>query len=444
VSPQAPSPDPGGAPPSAVQERAVLEHDGGLSATGEPTRAVGVWWTAALALANLGLWIGYFGPLQVSLPNQMQAIDPGGKETALAIATGIGAAIALLVNPLTGALSDRTTSRFGRRHPWSIVGALLGAAGLAFLSGQTTLTGVIIGWCLAQTGLNMLQAAITAGVPDHVPVRQRATVSGWITSQQLLGLVAGVVLVGIVVTALGPGYLALAIVVPLLVLPFVLSTKDPVLDPKDRPAWSTREFLRGFWISPRLYPDFAWAWLTRFLMQLSYSMATLYLLYYLRDELHYETLFPGSDAETGLLILILINTVVAMIATVIGGILSDRSGRRKRSVTIAGLILSVPGVALALWPSWPCAVASAVVLGLGYGVYMSVDQALVTQVLPAAVSRGRDLGVINIANSAPQVLSPAIAAPLIAHAGGYATLYFTVAGVSLLGAVLVRKIKSVP
>jgi MFS family permease len=233
-------------------------------------------------------------------------------------------------------------------------------------------------------------------------------------------------------------------VVPLLALPFVFATSDPVLDRKDRPAWSTGEFLRGFWISPRAHPDFAWAWVTRFLMQLSYSMATLYLLYYLRDELHYETLFPGSSAETGLLILILINTAVAMVATVIGGVISDRSGRRKRSVTIAGLILSAPGVALALWPSWPCAVGSAVVLGLGYGVYMSVDQALVTQVLPAAVSRGRDLGVINIANSAPQVLAPAIAAPLVDNAGGYPALYFAVAGVSLLGALLVRKIRGVP
>ena len=414
------------------------------SATAEPTRSVGSLWTTTLALANLGLWIGYFGPLQVSLPNQMQAIDPGGKEAALGIATGIGAAIALLVNPLTGALSDRTTSRFGRRHPWSISGALLGAAGLVFLSGQTSLIGVIIGWCLTQTGLNMLQAAITAAVPDHVPVRERATVSGWITSQQLLGVVVGVVLVGTVVTGLTSGYLALAIAVPVLVLPFVLATDDPVLSPDDRPAWSTRAFLAGFWISPRTYPDFAWAWLTRFLMQLSYSMATLYLLYYLRDELHYETLFPGSTAETGLLILILINTVVAMIATVIGGVISDRSGRRKRSVTIAGFILSVPGVALALWPSWPCAIGSAVVLGLGYGVYMSVDQALVTQVLPAAVSRGRDLGVINIANSAPQVLAPAIAAPLVAYAGGYPTLYLSVTAVSLLGAVFVRKIRGVP
>jgi len=125
-------------------------------------------------------------------------------------------------------------------------------------------------------------------------------------------------------------------------------------------------------------------------------------------------------------------------------VISDRSGRRKRSVTIAALILSAPGVALALWPSWPCALVSAVVLGLGYGVYMSVDQALVTQVLPAAGNRGRDLGLINIANSAPQVLSPAIAAPLIDHAGGYPTLYLSVTAVSLLGAVFVRKIRGVP
>ncbi len=87
---------------------------------------------------------------------------------------------------------------------------------------------------------------------------------------------------------------------------------------------------------------------------------------------------------------------------------------------------------------------SAVVLGLGYGVYMSVDQALVTQVLPEAANRGRDLGLINIANSAPQVLSPAIAAPLVNQAGGYPTLYLSVTAISLLGAAFVRKINGVP
>ena len=82
--------------------------------------------------------------------------------------------------------------------------------------------------------------------------------------------------------------------------------------------------------------------------------------------------------------------------------------------------------------------------GLGFGVYLSVDAALVTQVLPSAAGRAKDLGLINIANSGPQVLAPAIAAPLVTQLGGYRSLYLTVAVVVVTGSVLVRQIRSVP
>jgi MFS family permease len=83
------------------------------------------------------------------------------------------------------------------------------------------------------------------------------------------------------------------------------------------------------------------------------------------------------------------------------------------------------------------------VTGAGYGLYRAVDAALITQVLPAARDRGKDLGVINIANSAPQALGPAVAAPIVAHAGGYPVLFLSTAVVTLLGAVLVLPIRGV-
>ena len=86
---------------------------------------------------------------------------------------------------------------------------------------------------------------------------------------------------------------------------------------------------------------------------------------------------------------------------------------------------------------------AALILGLGYGVYLAVDQALITQVLPTAVDRGRDLGVINIANAAPQVLAPVVAAPIVVGAPGYTGLYLLTAVVTILSAILVRNIKSV-
>src|SRR5690606_32689926 len=137
------------------------------------------------------------------------------------------------------------------------------------------------------------------------------------------------------------------------------------------------------------------------------------------------------------LVLILLYTVGMMLTAVVAGRMSDRSGRRKVFVITSGLIMAVAAVLLAVAPTWPMAIVAALLLGAGYGVYLSVDAALITQVLPAATDRAKDLGVINIANSAPQVLGPALSAPIVVHLGGYPTLYAVTAAVTLLGSALV-------
>src|SRR5262249_51662508 len=213
-----------------------------------------------------------------------------------------------------------------------------------------------------------------------------------------------------------------------------------------RPPFAWRAFARSFWLSPRRYPDFAWAWLTRFAVNLGNAMALLYLLYFLRDKIHYGQLFPGQKAENGLLILILIYTVAVVLTAVTGGGVSDRPrpGRGRLPVSVSGLVMAVPAVMLALWPSWPVAIASAAIIGLGFGVYLSVDQALVTQVLPSAAGRAKDLGIINIANSGPQVLAPAIAAPLVSRLGGDPAPFLSLALVTGLRAAVRWEVRSVP
>ncbi|GIF26080.1 MFS family permease [Actinoplanes tereljensis] len=395
-----------------------------MTIVADPPRAPGRW-IGLLSLANLGLWMGYFGPLQVLLPNQIEDITPDSKTTALGIVTGLGALVAVIVGPVAGALSDATTARTGRRHTWIVAGALIGAAGLVALDGVHSVAGVAIGWCFAQVGLNVLQAGLTAVVPDQTPVDQRGVVSGWVGLTQSVGVVAGVLLV----TMVGGGYWAIAVVVVVLAVPFVLGTRDPL------PAVPARFDLRGTfrWHGG----DFAWAFGTRFLVQLGNAMATLYLLYFLRDKVHY------SNADDGLAILIIVYTIATVMTVVIGGVISDRTGKRKPSVIASGLVMAVSMVLLAVWPTWPGALTAAVILGLGFGVYLSVDQALITQVLPSAEDRGRDLGVINIANSAPQVLGPALAFPLVTYLGGYPVLFLTVAVITVLGSVLVTRIRSV-
>ena len=408
-----------------------------------PLPRVGRSWTTWLSLANLGLWIGYFAPLQVLLPNQMQDIDDAKKTTYLGIATAFGALVAVLVGPIAGALSDATGSRYGRRRPWIAGGALLGFAGLAVLSGQHTLIGVTLGWCVAQAGLNTLQAGITALVPDRVPVRQRGVVSGWVGFTQSIGVVIGVLAVTALVTGTVSGYLLIGALVVHTTVPLLLYGPDPQLPRAQLPTFSERSLLNSFRFSPRRNPDFAWAWATRFLVQLGNALATLYLLYFLRDKVHYAQRFPGHKADDGLLILIVIYTAATVLTVVVGGVISDRNGRRKPSVIVSGYVMAAAALLLAAWPTWTGAMVTAFVLGLGFGVYLSVDQALITQVLPTAQDRAKDLGIINIANSAPQVLGPALAAPIVTYLGGYSTLYIVVAVVTILGSVLVTRIRAV-
>ncbi|MFG2100726.1 MFS transporter [Micromonospora echinaurantiaca] len=413
------------------------------AALAEPTVPVRRGWIALIFAANLGVWMAFFTPIQVLLPQQVERIAPADKETALALVTGLGALAAVLANPLAGALSDRTCLRlggreFGRRHVWTAGGALLGAAALALLAQQRTVLGVALGWVAAQVCFNAMLASLTAAVPDRVPVTQRGGVSGWVGIPQALGLVLGVVLVTAVVTGNANGYLAIAVAVLLLTLPFTLVTADDPLPRGHRPALRLRALLASMWVSPRAHPDFGWAWITRFLVQLGNALGTLYLLYFLTDQVRL------ADPEGGLLVLILLYTAGLAATAVLAGRLSDRSGRRKVFVIAAGGIMAVAALLLAVAPVWPMAVLAALLLGAGYGVYLSVDAALITQVLPRATDRAKDLGVINIANSAPQVLGPALSAPLVVHLGGYPTLYAVTAAVTVLGSVLVLKIRTVP
>lgn len=415
----------------------------GSHALAEPTVPVRRGWIALLAVANLGLWMAFFTPIQVLLPQQVESIAPADKENMLAVVTGLGALAAVVANPVAGALSDRTRPRLGRRalgrrHVWTAGGALVGAACLVLLAQQRSILGVALGWVAAQICFNAMLATLTAAVPDRVPVAQRGAVSGWVGIPQALGLVVGVVLVTVVVTGNAAGYLAVAGAVLLLGLPFPLFTPDDPL-PAGRPASPRpRQPLAGFWISPRRHPDFAWAWATRFLVQIGSALGTLYLLYFLQDRVRHP------DPEQGLLVLILCYTGGLMATAVVAGWWSDRTGRRKVFVTWSGVVMAGAALLLAAWPVWPVAVAAAVLLGAGYGAYLSVDAALITQVLPRAADRAKDLGLINIANSAPQVLGPLLAAPLVVHLGGYPALYAATAAVTLLGSVLVYRIRSVP
>ncbi len=409
----------------------------------EPTINVRKRWVAQLGVASLGLWMASLTPLQLLLPKQVQAIAPHDKFLVIGLVHAFGAVAAIVATPLVGALSDRTTDARalgklrGRRHRWTLGMAILGAICLVLLSVQVTIVGVLGLWALFSLFINGQYASLSASIPDHVPVRQRATVAGWVGMPQAVGLVIGVELLATVITGRVGGYSFLAIAMVVLILPFVLTTADYPLPRYDREAFSARQLLEAFRVDLRAYPDFGWAWITRFLASLSISMGTLYLYYFLKAPVHYK------HPTKGLATLILIYTVCVVVTAIVGGRISDRIGKRKVIVTVSGSLMGCAALLLTFIETWSAAEIAAVLFGAGFGAYLAVDQALITQVLPTAQNYGKDLGLINIAIAGPAAVGGLLAAFLVT-VGHFPTLFATTAVTAAVGATLVWRIKSVP
>lgn len=414
-----------------------------LNPFAEPRKAVTGGWIAAFATAWFGIWMAQLGPVQLLLPNQVNAVrgidssDWFESVIAFGIISGIAGACALVAYPLTGALSDRTTSKFGRRRPWILGGALVFAISLAILGLQDTYVGLGVWWSLALTGFCVMTAALTATISDQVPVAQRGFVSGWVSAPQAIGTVLGLMLLIFVFTSQVLGYIALAVLLLILVVPFLLVTKDAVLSREQRPRFDALAIVRGMWISPRKYPDFAWTLTSRILINIGNALGTTQLLYFLMFGLKVD------NPEDDLLLLSIVYTVFVVIASLVLGRLSDTWGRRKPFVTFAAVLQAVAALMLALVPSFPVAMVAGALLGLGYGCFLSVDQALATQVLPDAADRGKDLGIMNIASAVPQAVAPLIGAFVVVSLGGFTGLFLLSGLAALLGAATVSPVRSV-
>jgi MFS family permease len=404
-------------------------------------------------LASVGLWAGFFGPISVLLAQQAEALDAANKEQVLALVTGAGALVSVICNPLAGAFSDRTTLRAGRRLPWLVGGALGGAASLAALSVAPNVAVMLLGWCGVQAALNAMLAAVTAMIPDQVPSSRRGRIGGIVAVAQTIGVVAGTG-VAAATGSIAVGYLTIAAILLVLAVPFSLTSRDLALPPEARPPFDVRRFVASFWISPRLHPDFGWAWLTRFLVNLGNALGLLYLLYFLQDVLGYTS----DEAEDRVFVLTAVYALTLVLTTVVFGAWSDRLGRRKVFVIWSGLVSGSAAVLLGVGQSWPAALAAAVVMGCAYGIYTAVDFALITEVLPTAIDRAKDLGVINIANALPQVVAPVLAGVLLwlvergggvveseghGFSTGYFALYLLAFLASVLGSVFVTRIRGV-
>jgi MFS family permease len=397
---------------------------------------VGRAWTARFGLIWLGLWAAQLAPVQLLLPVQLEELDPVHKVRDFGLVNGLAGIAALVALPVFGALCDRTRSRWGRRRVWVAGGVLGYAVGLLLVAAAGSWPAVAAAWLVAQLGMYAAMAGLTATIADQVPVGQRGAVSAAIYGPQAIGIVVGLGLVTALGGGTGAGYLALTVVLLVTALPWLLRAREPEPSPAERPR-STLGALRATWRAPFAAPDYAWAFGGRLLVSLGNALGTTYLLYFLTDGLRV------ADPEGSLLVLTLVYLVATVAATWGGGILSDRTGRRRVFVGGAALLQAAACTVLVVAPSWPSALVAGVLLGAGYGTYTSVDQALVTQVLPDTDAVAGELGVMNVALVAPQALAPLLAALVIAELGGYPVLFAVAGACTVLGAASVARIRSV-
>lgn len=422
---------------------------------GSATPRVGTRWITLFALAWVGIWMAQLAPFQLLLPEQVNAWLGLGSElrqdnwersvTTFGTISGLSAICALVAFPVAGALSDRTRSRFGRRRPWILVGAVLFAGSLLALGVQHTYWGLAICWCLAITGFSVAAATLTAMISDQVPVNQRGTVSSWVSAPQAIGAIVGVAIVSALASNYSLGYAVLALLLIALVIPFLRHVDDPPSGSRDGVDGGgggggrlpLRTIVAQMWISPRRYPDFGWTLLGRILVNIGNALGTSLLFFYLQFGLEVD------DPETALILLTAVYMVFVIGFSVVTGVVSDRVRRRKPFVLGAALTQGCAAIVIAIVPNLMTTIVAAALLGAGYGCFLAVDQALATEVLPDGEHNGQDLGIMNIAMAVPQALGPLLGAWIVQATSGFTGLFVVAAVFGLLGGLSVLQIRSV-
>ena len=352
---------------------------------GNPTR-VGRMFIAVYAAAYLATSLVLIAPLLVTLALKVNSLV--GTERApnsLSLIAGVGSLVAMVGNPLFGRLSDRTTSRFGMRRPWMLIGLAGGSVGILVVALAPTVWVVLVGWCLAQLFFNAHAGRSRGGAARPGPGRAAREVAG----------VLGVCLPDRVGRwdLRGQGlHRQRARDVPgavrdrrVLHRRCSSITRRPPARPRGQAALVAGAALGTYYVFPRRHPDFAWAFASRFMFLLAYAFLVTYQAYYLLEHL-------GSDEDDG-------PAADLPGHPHPGGLRRRRLARRRPALgphrppqALRGGRRVVYGVALfliAVAGDFDGFLVGMAVGGLGFGLYMAVDLALVADVLPDAASPPR-------------------------------------------------------
>ncbi|HEY2286451.1 MAG TPA: MFS transporter, partial [Streptosporangiaceae bacterium] len=289
-----------------------------------------------------------------------------------------------------------------------------GSLGVLIVALAPSIPVVLAGWCIAQLFFNALLATMVAVLPDQVLAAQRGQVAGVLGVCLLIASVCGTFLVKLFTGNLLAMFLGPCGIGGFFVLLFAVTLTDRRLTRADKPQWSLREFASTFYVNPGKNRDFSWAFASRFLFVTAYAFLVTYQAYYLLHRLG----TAKADVPEQIFLGTLVQSAALVAASLLGGKISDRTGRRKIFVLAASVVYGLALLVIAAATSFSGFLVGMAIGGLGFGVYTAVDLALVVDVLPDRHHAAKDLGVFNIAGALPFAIAPAIAPAILAIGGG--------------------------
>lgn len=414
----------------------------------EPTERVSIGFQILLGLANASTYLAVLPILTILIPAQVTRVDLANSASNLALVLSLGAIGALIGNPLGGALSDRTTAALGRRRPWIIVGTLATSIGLAILANSQSVLWLALGWFSVQFFGNVLFSAYGAISPDRIPVNQRGTTQAILSLISPIFMTLGAYYLGRV-QDFRAGYYPVILILLLCNALFVGLYREIPLPKGSALPFRLRSFLASFWIDPRQQPTFGMAWLAWLLIWTGYGLGTGgFLFLYIQNVTGYESVFPGHTVQEGLSNIQILQTLCGIPLMLLIGVLSDRLQRRKIFVISGVALVALGMLALIFFSNWTIVMVAATAIGIGFSIFFNLGMALISQILPSASSRGKDLGVVNIASTLPQIIMPGIGAAVINALGltspvGYQILFGTGILLLIIGAIMTRNLRGV-
>lgn len=358
----------------------------------------------------------FYMTMTVLVPQRLRDLGIENSTAVLGSINAAGSVASIFIALIIGALSDRTVSRFGRRTPWIFAGAFV--YGLCFWALSQPQAAVMIGICyiVALIGLNMIQAPILALISDRVEESSRATISAALGGGGVIGQGIGTLVGSSLIENMTMGFVCAGLCAAASgLLAVALIPREPAATREeiatDKPTW--RVIVDSLTPPLRNCGDFYRAFICRTALIVAYQMVFSYQLYILQDHIGESK----TQAAASIQVISIITMIASMIASLIAGPIADALHRRKAPIMVACALFAV-GLAMPwIFPTQMGMFLFGGIASFGYGMYLSVDQALNVDVLPDPKTAGKDLGFMNIATCAGQAIGVAITSSIVTVLG---------------------------